>query len=173
MSSRSLSASSARARGWRPCGLRRRPLSESGSDMGGSVHGIPGAIASVTEGLASASGLSPPSPAAGSCCRRVMRRFTGSKSNRSPRARISFCAGIGSSSTRGMRRGRPAGLACAGMETADGCSSELSSSAGIDWANKFGFGGIGLIFTLGVSPGKSAPATPSPWPRCWHETRPD
>ena len=52
---------------------------------------------------------------------RVMGRSTGSESNRSPRAGISFWSGIDSSSTRGMRRERPAGrLGCAGMKTAGG-----------------------------------------------------
>ena len=83
-----------------------------------------------------------------------------SESNRSPRARISFWTGIGSSSTRGMRRGRPAGrLGCAGMKTAGGGSSELSSSAAIDWAKKVAFGGIGLMVTSSISRSKSAPAT--------------
>ena len=83
-----------------------------------------------------------------------------SESNRSPRARISFWTGIGSSSTRGMRRGRPAGrLGCAGVKTAGGGSSELSSSAAIDWAKKVAFDGIGLMVTSSISRSKSASAT--------------
>ena len=48
---------------------------------------------------------------AASRCNSDMRRFSGSASSRSPRwARISFCAGIGSSSIRGMRGARLAAL---------------------------------------------------------------
>ena len=86
----------------------------------------------------------------------------GQRRFRACRARIWFCAGIGSSSIRGMRGARTAGRsACGGMNgfsgAAGGGAASICSSA-IRSTNSVGFGVIGRIVTSSIAVIGAAPA---------------
>ena len=74
------------------------------------------------------------------------------------RARIWFCAGIGSSSIRGMRGARNAGRsACGGMNGFSGSAGAGAASATVSTGsrNSEGFGAIGRIVTSSIATGAS------------------